>query len=154
MTRLIALIDELEKHIPQSEVADADVSKGTVGWHIAHSLLTINVVAEALTRSDPEEYSWKFDWKRSFVLAFGKIPRGKIKAPEVVRVKESPDQAALAAQVAATRERVKALRDLQPRNFFLHPFMGKIRLKPALRFLCVHTNHHLKIVRDLAAAKK
>jgi hypothetical protein len=154
MTNLTALISRLESHIPHNEVADPEVSKGPVGWHIAHTLLTINVVADALVNSNPEEYKWEFDWKRSFVLAFGKIPRGKIRAPEVVQVKQAPDKTALAAQVAATRERVQALQSLRPRNFFTHPFLGKIKLKPALRFLCIHTQHHLKIIEDLVKASK
>ncbi|HEY0068084.1 MAG TPA: DinB family protein [Flavisolibacter sp.] len=154
MTDLTALINRLESHIPHNEVADPNVSRGAVGWHIAHTLLTINVVADALVSSRPEEYRWKFDWRRSFFLAIGKIPRGKIRAPEVVQVKQELDKAALSAQVAATREKVKALPDLQPRNFFTHPFLGKIKLKPAIKFLCIHTQHHLKIIEDLVQAAK
>lgn len=154
MTNLTALINRLESYIPYSEVADPNVSRGAAGWHIAHTLLTINVVADALISSNPEEYQWKFDWKRSFLLAVGKIPRGKIRAPEAVQVRQESDQTALAAQVAATREKIKALPDLQTRNFFTHPFLGKIKLTPAVRFLCIHTQHHLKIIEDLVQASK
>lgn len=154
MTDLTALINRLESHIPHNEVADPSVSRGAVGWHIAHTLLTINVVADALLSSKPEEYQWKFDWRRSFLLALGKIPRGKIRAPEAVQVREETDKAALAAQVTATREKIKALPGLQPRNFFTHPFLGKIKLKPAIRFLGIHTQHHLKIIEDLVQASK
>jgi hypothetical protein len=154
MTNLTALIDRLESHIPHNEVADPNVSRGPVGWHIAHSLLTINVVADALVSSKPEEYQWKFDWRRSFLLAFGNIPRGKIRAPQAVQVEQAPDKAALAAQVTATREKIKALDDLQPKNFFTHPFLGKIKLKPARRFMCIHTHHHLKIIEDLVRASQ
>lgn len=154
MTNLTALINRLESHIPHNEVADPGVSRGAVGWHIAHTLLTINVVADALVSSKPEEYQWKFDWRRSFLLAFGKIPRGKIRAPEAVQIKQELDKAALAAQVAATREKIKALDNLQPQNFFTHPFLGKIKLKPARRFLGIHTRHHLKIIEDLVRASK
>lgn len=154
MTNLTAVINRLENYIPHNEVADLNVSQGAVGWHIAHTLLTINVVADALVSSNPEEYRWKFDWRRSFLLTIGKIPRGKIRAPEAVRVKETPDKTSLAAQVTATREKVKALHNLQPRNYFTHPFLGKIKLKPAIRFLCIHTQHHLKIIEDLVQASK
>jgi hypothetical protein len=154
MNPLASLIGKLESYIPDSEALQPNVSGGTIGWHIAHSLLVINVVADAIASSKPEEYKWDFNWKRTYVLVAGKIPRGKIRAPEVVQVKSAVNETGLEVNAKAAKEKISALEHLQPNSFFIHPFLGNIKLKPAMRFLCIHTQHHLKIIEDIAVAAK
>lgn len=143
------LLRELEGYIPHQAHQDTAVSGGSVGWHIEHCLLTIDAVAQGLLRSQPEAYRSRFDLRRLVVMAVGKIPRGKVKAPKVVQPEGTHDTASLQAHLHRTRAQLQALSDLSPRHYFTHPFLGDFRLRPALRFLGIHTRHHLHIMQDI-----
>ena len=51
--KLEALLNELENKIPDYEYGDPAISKGSVGWHIEHSLLTLNLVIDVLKKIKP-----------------------------------------------------------------------------------------------------
>jgi hypothetical protein len=38
-------------------------------------------------------------------------------------------------------------------HFFEHPYFGKLKLKETIRFLEIHTQHHLDIIRDIIMNK-
>ena len=149
MSSLAELLHKIENHIPHSEVKNRAVSGGSAGWHIAHSLLTIQVVVDALNQSNPKEYKWDFNWKRTFLFATQKIPKGKIKAPKAVQPQNNFDHQSLRQQWQLTKEKLDTLNQLSPGHFFKHPFLGLIKLKPAQKFLAIHTRHHLKIIEAI-----
>ena len=149
MSALEELVNKIEQHIPRSEMKNTAVSQVSAGWHIAHSLLTIRVVADALIQSNPNEYKWNFNWKRSFLFATQKIPKGKIKAPKAVQPTNDLDPQSLKLQWQLTKEQVESLKQLSPGHFFKHPFLGLIKLKPAQKFLSIHTRHHLNIIEAI-----
>ena len=93
MKNLEKLLDQFESRIPLFENENQAISKSNVGWHIEHSLLTLNGVTKFLVHSNPKEYKWKFNFTRILVLKTGKIPRGKAKAPKVVVPQTTIDQA-------------------------------------------------------------
>jgi hypothetical protein len=154
MEKLDALIAKLESSIEDHAIINASVSKASVGWHIEHTLLTLDLIISALSKSNPSEYKRTFDIRRTILLVFGTIPRGKIKAPKVVQPTSSIDFNTLQRHIAHTREKLKALDSLTPGHYFTHPFLGDFRLKQAIRFLQVHTNHHLSIIHDVVKSKK
>ena len=41
------------------------------------------------------------------------------------------------------------LENISKDHYFEHPFFGKIKRKETIRFLEIHTNHHLKIIDDI-----
>jgi hypothetical protein len=122
-----------------------------VGWHIEHSLLTLNGIANSLIQSNPTAYKWKFNFIRIVVLTTKKIPRGRAKSPEIVMPKGSIDQPKLTALLTETRSNCKELSFLQADKYFEHPFFGKLKLKQTISFLEIHTNHHLEIIRDIVS---
>ena len=101
MKKLIALINELETKIPQSEKINTTVSGGSVGWHIHHSLLVGLNIIQAVEKSDAENYRWKFNMRKTLIYTLNKIPRGKAKAPESVRPKELMNAAQMKNNQAA-----------------------------------------------------
>jgi hypothetical protein len=151
MKQIDKLISKLETNIPFFDKTNPAISAGSVGWHIEHSLLTLNGIANSLIQSNPAAYKWKFNFIRIVVLTTKKIPRGRAKSPEVVMPKGSIDQAKLMALLTETRSNCKELSFLQADNFFEHPFFGKLKLKQTITFLEIHTNHHLEIIRDIVS---
>lgn len=154
MNKLDQIIQAFESKIPKHELINPNVSKGSVGWHIEHSLLTFNLIIDALKKSNPTDYKWKFSLSKSLVFAFNKIPRGKAKAPSVVQPKNDFNRESMEKQIAIAKKNISDLDTLRPNNYFDHPFFGKLNLKPTKIFLAIHSTHHLKIINDIIESEK
>jgi hypothetical protein len=76
MNKINNLLNQLEAKISNGENLNPAISKGSVAWHIEHSLLTINLIINALIQSNPKNFKWKFSFIRMVVLLTKKIPRG------------------------------------------------------------------------------
>ena len=60
MQNLHLLVNQLESNISQFETTNNSVSGGSVGWHIEHSLKTIDQIITACKNSNPLNYQWQF----------------------------------------------------------------------------------------------
>ncbi len=152
MQRLLDLLTELQARIPAHEKLVATVSAANVGWHIQHTSLVMVRIIDAVKQSDPATYKWKFNWKRSYVYLTNKIPRGKIKAPKAVQPQVENDVQAMQSGIDKAKARVNELSLLQSHHYFTHPFLGSMNLKRTIKFLELHTQHHLKIINEILAA--
>jgi hypothetical protein len=153
MQELNMLIKKLEEKIPSMDAVNTQISLAKVGWHIEHSLLVVIRIASGLKQSNPKTYSWKFNINRTFIWTIGKIPRGKVKAPNVVIPKEEITSALLKDSIAKAKENIASLASAQKNHYFEHPYFGKLNLKPTIKFLKIHTKHHLKIINDILLVK-
>lgn len=149
MKHLYTLLDELETKIPLYNHAGSSISNADIGWHIEHTLLVLNSITDALAKSDPKQFKRTFSFIRLLVFAFGKIPRGKGRAPEIVKPKNLVSVSYLQDHLLETRVKLKELDVLQPGSYFRHPVFGNLRLQDAKRFLSIHTKHHLAIIDDI-----
>ncbi len=149
MSILEKLLNEIEVLIPKQETLNPSISKTSVGWHIEHSLLTINLIIEAVKKSNPEEYKWKFNSSRILVLSIGKIPRGRAKAPEVVQPKLEFNSESLMKHLLKVKQKLIILKSLNNDHHFSHPYFGKLNLKQTIKFLKIHTQHHINIMNDI-----
>ncbi len=154
MDKLLKLLNELESKIPNSERLNLSVSKSSVGWHIEHTLITTIEIIKALKNSMPQDYKWKFNPARVFVYAINKIPRGKGRAPQSVLPKGLIVTDNLSKNIQVAKMKVKELSDLHSNNYFEHPYFGKLNLKPSIKFLKLHTRHHIKIINDITKPDK
>ncbi len=149
MKNLATLLNTLESHIEQHAVINPAISQASVGWHLEHSLLVLRRITGTLEKSNPADYRWKWNATRVYVMTAGKFPRGKGKAPEATQPKDTLDAQTLQTHLAKVRERLQVLDTLHENQFFLHPYFGDLNLRPARKFLAIHTAHHLAIVRDI-----
>lgn len=151
MKKLYAHLDELASHIADMEKRNEGISASTVGWQIEHSLMTIRFVTKGLLASDPSLFSRSFNFTKIFILFTGKMPRGKARAPKYVLPDEFNEET-LQKHILKTKEALAELAHAQPNQFVEHPYFGKINKKETIRFLGIHTFHHIKIIRDILAA--
>lgn len=153
MNKLNNLVQELESNIANHELLNNAVSESPVGWHIEHSLLTINLIIGALQHSNPNLYKWEFKLPRLLVFTTGKIPRGRAKAPKVV-VPKQYDSQSLNQHIFKANEQLKALALISKDHFFEHPYFGHLKQKQTIKFLKIHTQHHLDIINDIVKKSK
>jgi hypothetical protein len=144
-------IRQLESFIPAHEQVNTAVSASGVGWHIEHSLITIQRIVHAVKSSDPNTYKWSFKFNRMLVLITKTIPRGAAKAPQVVVPQEHIDAETLKTSISKTLHMANKIASIQKNQNFTHPFLGQLNKRATIRFLQIHTNHHLKIIKDITA---
>ena len=149
MTQLSTLINELETKIPHCEKINTAVSQAPVGWHIQHSLLVALQIINAVEKSNPADYRWKFNGSRLLVFTLNKFPRGRGKAPESVKPKEAFNTDDLNKDFQWLKTRLHVLATLQPNNYFKHPLFGNLNLKGTIKMLQIHTKHHIDIINDI-----
>jgi hypothetical protein len=127
-----------------------DVSKSSVGWHLEHSLKTIDQIVTACKKSDPSTYQWKFKLNRFLILdVLQKIPRGKAKAPKVVQPEGDISKESLQMHLDKVYQNLENWEALHENCYFFHPYFGNLNKKATEKFLVLHTNHHLKIIEDI-----
>lgn len=150
MQNLQNLINQLESKIFQFETTNLAVSGGSVGWHIEHSLKTIDQIVTACKNSSPSNYQWHFNFKRFLIMSIAKkIPRGKARAPKIVRPEGDINQETLTLSLSKVRENLIDWKNLNKNTHFPHPFFGVLNKKETENFLALHTKHHLMIIKDI-----
>ena len=73
MNQLQSQINELESYIDKHELKKESVSNSTVAWQIEHSLLTLNMIINAVKKSNPNEYKWSLNMNRILVHFHGAL---------------------------------------------------------------------------------
>lgn len=149
LLKLNKVLEDLECKIPDFYKVKLSVSKASVGWHIEHTLMATIGILDALKNSDPKTYKWKFNFNRLFVYTFNKIPRGRAKAPKSVIPKDIILEKDLQQKIDLSKQKIEELKNLQLNHYFNHPYFGHLNLKPSIKFLEIHANHHLKIIEDI-----
>ncbi len=149
MKSLLALIDELETKLPFIEQKKEAVSQVTVGWHLEHSLLALIRMITAVEHSNPADYKWKFNVRRSVVLTLGKFPRGRGKAPDAVKPGGEITRTNIIGLIEKAKQKAELFEKLSYDKFFNHFLLGDLRVKQARRIIAIHTHHHIKIINDI-----
>ena len=142
-------LDEMDSYIDSYTIEKPTISKASVGWHLDHNLKVINNVVMALQASNPENYKDNLRFLGKVFLTLGYFPRGKAKAPKYVKPPEVIIKEDLITQIELARVNIKTISNLDEKAFFKHPLFGNINRNRVSRFLETHTNHHLKIIRDV-----
>ncbi len=144
------LIDQLQSDIASFDKVNLAVSSGSVGWHIGHSLKTIDQIVTACKHSNPNEYQWHFNFKSFLFLSIAKkFPRGKARAPKIVRPEGDISQETLTLSLENIRENLRNWDSFDKNVHFPHPYFGVLNKKETENFLVLHTKHHLMIIKDI-----
>ena len=144
------LLAQIEEHIPNKTQINPSVSKSDVGWQLDHALKVINGVCSILIKTDPNnKYKKEFNVIRTVLFALCYIPRGKARAPKVVLPPDVIKEEDLFNQLREAHNHIKAVKPLPKTSHFKHHVFGTLTKQQTLRFLEIHTKHHLKIVNDI-----
>ena len=146
---LIPLVKELESYIALKDKRNDAVSKSDIAWQIDHSLKVINLVSKSFMNSKPELYKSNFNKWRLLLFTLGYIPRGKAKAPKIVKPPEIILTEDLNSQFQLAYQNIESLKFANNNAHFTHFVFGILNKKRTLRFLQLHTTHHLKIIRAI-----
>lgn len=90
---------------------------------------------------------------RLFIFPTGTIPRGRGKAPKPVVSKTEIRIEALEEQLHTARTSIEAIQQLPANSHFKHVVFGRLNREKSEKFLSIHTEHHLKIIRDILAKR-
>jgi hypothetical protein len=147
-------VQMLSEYLTQSEKVQPSISNASVGWHIEHSLLVIKQITSTVAQSDPALFKQQFNFKRFWVFLLNYFPRGKAQAPKVVMPNVELNRQSLEDSLAHTYQALDYLKDCQTYQYFMHPIFGQLNKNQTIRFLSIHTNHHLKIIKDIVKEAK
>ncbi|KGL61894.1 hypothetical protein [Polaribacter sp. Hel1_85] len=139
----------IQEHLVYIDKEDIDVSKANVGWHLDHSLKVVNSVCTAIKNSNAIDYKREFNLLRLITFTLGFFPRGKAKAPKRVLPPEVVLKEEIKSQLELAFSNLEMMKVLDENQYFTHPLFKQLNKKQTLKFLKLHTNHHLKIVKDI-----
>ncbi len=142
-------LSELANQIQNQETINTLVSKSSIGWHIEHTLLVMNITIESIKESNPVNYKKTFNFKRIIVFVLNKIPRGKIRAPKAVQPKEDFTIDSLKEHIEKSKLNLEKLNALNSSYYFDHPFLGHLKLNSTIKFIKLHTQHHINIINEI-----
>ena len=149
MQKLNTLVENLDKNIAFKDAINTQVSQVAVSWQIDHCLKVIITVCESLNSSNTKDYRWKFNHIRTLMFFKGSIPRGKVKAPKAVQSFSDISLEDLNLQLILAKKLVAQISELPSESNFKHPIFGVLNVKQAVKFLNLHTHHHVKIINDI-----
>lgn len=150
INKLAIQLREMQELSEKWEHKNPSISAESVGWHLLHNLQVINGMIAGLAASDPSKYSPKASFTKWLILLTKKIPRGKAQAPNSA-VPKHIDKVELDVALDRASLSILNLLNQMPNKFFTHPGFGDLNTRMTKRFLWIHTEHHLKIVRDMLA---
>ncbi len=144
-----ALLKQLESYLDLHQKLNDSISGETIGWHMAHSCMVINTITNAIVHSNPAKAKPVFSASFYWLLLTNHIPRGKAKAPNIVIPGKTITKTEIVTQLELAKANLQTLASTQKQKYFTHPIFGDLNVSKTLRFFIVHTNHHLKIIRDI-----
>jgi len=143
-------IVKLKAFIDHPDQINLEISNEGVYWHIDHSLKFIIGVCNTLKQSNPNNYKWRFNLLRLYVFTAGNLPRGKGKAPiSSITQGDVIHKNMLNEQMRMAFNLIKELEELSYNSHYKHQYFKVLNLSRSIKFLIIHTNHHLRIANDI-----
>ncbi|GAA4973728.1 DinB family protein [Algibacter aquimarinus] len=142
-------LNEVTSYIAVRDTINIEVSEASVAWHMDHIYLMVNQIYKALKYSDESNYKAESNKTRDYVFTSNTLPRGKVSAPESVRPAENVTITTLRMHYDEALAKVEKLPLLAENKHFNHPILGTMNRDETIKFLVIHTEHHLKIIRDI-----
>jgi hypothetical protein len=147
---LFGQLKTLEFYIEKENGDNPSISQVSTYWHIDHSLQVLLQVINYLNNSITKDYKPRFSIIKWLIMTTRYIPRGKGRAPQQTVPKLKSTQNELKILLDKAKSAVQTIGSVPENKNFKHPYFGYLNKKETLKFLEIHTNHHLKIIKDIA----
>lgn len=142
-------LNEVQSYIPDRDVIATEISSVDVAWHLDHLLKVINGIHYSLGQSDPGDYKYSWKFIRSLVFTIGRFPRGVGESPKSVLPPDVIMTDDIYWQLKDARLTLLTFSDFDKNQYFNHYKFGDLNRDKALKFVEIHTRHHLRIIRDI-----
>lgn len=143
-------LNQIKALTSQADHINTQVSHVSVGRHLNHALMVISGMIQQIITSDPSTYHPTFGFKKWFVLLTGLIPRGSAQAPDTVIPQSDNNIQHIMDHIQQVESLIPLLEQITDNHkYFTHPLFGQLTLSQTKRFMIIHTDHHLKIIRDI-----
>jgi hypothetical protein len=159
IVRVANQLDEVAEIVRAGDAALRTRVERVSGWSVGQQLDHLLQAAQAsLDRilDAPAPLARRINLTGRVLLGLGWFPRGAARSPKAFegRDRTAAEIAASIAGVRAALDRVRERPDLvgRPEAVVPHPYFRGLTGAQALRMVAVHTEHHLKIVRELRRA--
>ncbi len=149
--KLKTQLQQLLRYIEAGDKENKKVSHASTYWHIEHCLKVVDGIVTLLEQSTPADFKPQFSLMKIFILTTGYIPRGKGRAPKQTMPDDLSTKITLKAMHEQVRLQVLKLPDIPATSCFKHPAFGYLNKKQTIRFIGIHTSHHLKIMKDITS---
>ncbi|MEO0311302.1 MAG: hypothetical protein RIQ89_959 [Bacteroidota bacterium] len=139
----------LESYLPQASITNNLISSASISWHIAHALKVLQATGTTLQKTNPADYQPTFSFLKLAVMTAGRLPRGKGKAPKYVLPEKEYTVEELQALVTEVKTIWSQVPSLPANAYIKHHLFGHLNKKNTIRFVVIHTTHHVKIIKDI-----
>lgn len=150
-TEVLKRLDTIEDLSPHLEAFSAEVSNWTVGQQVDHVISATSAFSVLLLREKKSDGSAEVSPLKGPILTSGVFPRGVVKAPVGLDNPSQLNTTALSKALLKCRNRVVKLNDLPMDAVATHHLLGEMTRDEVIRFLTIHLDHHLAIIRDILA---
>ncbi|MDP5100441.1 MAG: hypothetical protein NWQ09_03865 [Nonlabens sp.] len=147
--KLDSQLQILVQYIEAGDKKNTAVSQAGTYWHVEHCLKILDGIVTVLEKSSPADYKPKFSFLKFFIMNTGYIPRGKARAPKETVPESVSSKSTLIAMQEQVRLQLLKINALPANSCFKHPFFGWLNKKETVKFMGIHTKHHLKIMSDI-----
>lgn len=147
--RLQQQLKKIKKYIDNGDQKAPSVSDKGIYWQLDHTLNVITGITQVLSESNQTDYHPKNNFFKWVIMTTGYIPRGKGRAPKETISEVAIHKEELMNSYQLALESVDKLPVLPKDKTFKHPLFGWLRLEQTIKFMGIHTHHHLKIIRDI-----
>ena len=146
---LLERLDRVSAFLGFSGVTVADISEWSIGQHAEHVVRATSALTILVMRNRASEGSNESGAMKVALLNQGFIPRGVAQAPEGTLPAEETDIDALNQLILKTSNRIRRLAEVGPDAAAIHPYLGEMKRDEAIRFMEIHLDHHLQIMREI-----
>jgi hypothetical protein len=149
LEELVSQHIQIEKLIKEEDALNEDVSKWFVHNHLEHILRANSSILDKILDERPIVEKKSKNFFAYVMLLTGSIPRGKGESPDFLQPKNIGTELML-RELNDIREKINRV-DLKKGSVLVetHPYFGTFSINEWIRFMRIHTEHHLKIIQDI-----
>ncbi|MDA0752462.1 MAG: DUF1569 domain-containing protein [Bacteroidetes bacterium] len=149
---LLERLNQVAEFLPHASLRNEHISRWSIGQQAEHVIRATSAFTVQILRNRKPDGSGVQKPITAQLLAHGMIPRGVADAPEATLPQLSTSPEELETLLLKARKRVSRLVEVHPESVANHPYLGEMDRDEIFRFMVIHLDHHLAIMREIQSA--